>query len=495
MLCWLYGAGRGPEPAGRRRRRRLGRRPPRSVAGWSARPPPPSAAPGCTSRSTPGSPATARPSAAGTSSAPRPRRPRRRGRAGAWWPLVAPGRRRRAGPPVGRAAARGVRPRVRRAPGWPAWSRELRHLANSAGALVVPEARFDLVRVGIASYGVEPAPGLAARPGVVLRPAMTLRAQLAQVKDLAAGAGVSYGWTWVADRPATGRPGAARLRRRGAAARRATWPRCRSAAGRAPVRGRVCMDQLVVELGPGPAASRRRGRPLRAGRPTASRRRPTGPGWCGTIGYEIVTRVGARVPRRYRDAAADGRRPRASAGRRGLRPVRRRRPPRAGPAGGSAAATAARTPGRLARAPVCWPALAALAAGGVAAGLELERRLVRRADRRAARGRGAARRGGAALLLAARARSRRASPRRRRAAHRGRRGAADAARRTTSTLVLVHGYALSLDCWHFQRLHFRGRVRQVLYDQRSHGRSGPLRRRPLPRPAAGGGPAPGARRR
>ncbi len=39
------------------------------------------------------------------------------------------------------------------------------------------------------------------------------------------------------------------------------------------------------------------------------------------------------------------------------------------------------------------------------------------------------------------------------------------------TLVFVHGYALSLDCWHFQRAHYRGRVRQVLYDQRSHGRS------------------------
>jgi pimeloyl-ACP methyl ester carboxylesterase len=39
------------------------------------------------------------------------------------------------------------------------------------------------------------------------------------------------------------------------------------------------------------------------------------------------------------------------------------------------------------------------------------------------------------------------------------------------TLVLVHGYALSLDCWHFQRKHFRGKVRIVLYDQRSHGRS------------------------
>jgi pimeloyl-ACP methyl ester carboxylesterase len=40
------------------------------------------------------------------------------------------------------------------------------------------------------------------------------------------------------------------------------------------------------------------------------------------------------------------------------------------------------------------------------------------------------------------------------------------------TLVLVHGYALSLDCWHFQRKHYRGTIRQVLYDQRSHGRSG-----------------------
>jgi pimeloyl-ACP methyl ester carboxylesterase len=39
------------------------------------------------------------------------------------------------------------------------------------------------------------------------------------------------------------------------------------------------------------------------------------------------------------------------------------------------------------------------------------------------------------------------------------------------TLVYVHGYALNLDCWHFQRLHFRGQLRQVLYDQRSHGRS------------------------
>ncbi|MFP5282471.1 MAG: alpha/beta fold hydrolase, partial [Actinomycetes bacterium] len=46
-----------------------------------------------------------------------------------------------------------------------------------------------------------------------------------------------------------------------------------------------------------------------------------------------------------------------------------------------------------------------------------------------------------------------------------------AGRKPDVTVVWVHGYALSLDCWHFQRQHFRGRVRQVLYDQRSHGRS------------------------
>src|SRR4029453_19586659 len=38
------------------------------------------------------------------------------------------------------------------------------------------------------------------------------------------------------------------------------------------------------------------------------------------------------------------------------------------------------------------------------------------------------------------------------------------------TLLFVHGYGLNLDCWHFQRLHFRGQLRQVFYDQRSHGR-------------------------
>ncbi len=173
----------------------------------------------------------------------------------------------------------------------------LRHLANSAGALVVPEARYDLVRVGIAAYGVDPAPGLAARAGVVLRPAMTLRAQLAQVKDLAAGAGVSYGWTWIAPAPTT--VGLVPLGYGDGIPRHASdVAEVQMAAGRAPVRGRVCMDQFVVEL-PGPAEV---GDdvvlfgPGGGGEPTAE----DWAAWCGTIGYEIVTRVGERVPRRYR---------------------------------------------------------------------------------------------------------------------------------------------------------------------------------------------------
>ncbi|SDT25387.1 alanine racemase [Friedmanniella luteola] len=172
----------------------------------------------------------------------------------------------------------------------------LRHLANSAAALVVPRARYDLVRVGIASYGVDPAPGLAARAGVTLRPAMTLRAQLALVKDLAAGSGVSYGWTWVADRPVT--VGLVPLGYADGVPRHASdVAEVQAGGGRAPVRGRVCMDQLVVEL-PGPAAVGDEVvlfGPGTGGEPTAA----TWAAWCGTIGYEIVTRVGERVPRRY----------------------------------------------------------------------------------------------------------------------------------------------------------------------------------------------------
>lgn len=174
----------------------------------------------------------------------------------------------------------------------------LRHLSNSAGALVVPEAKLDLVRVGIAAYGIDPAPGIAALAGVGLRPVMRLRAQLVNVKQIEAGAGVSYGWTWTAE--ATTTVGLVPLGYGDGIPRHAgnrAWVGW--SGSRVPVRGRICMDQFVVELGEGRVAQPGEEviifGPGDHGEPTAAE----WAAWCDTIGYEIVTRIGTRVPRRH----------------------------------------------------------------------------------------------------------------------------------------------------------------------------------------------------
>ena len=180
----------------------------------------------------------------------------------------------------------------------------LRHLANSAGALVVPEARLDLVRVGIAAYGIDPAPGIAALAGVALRPVMRLRAQLVNVKQIPAGAGVSYGWTWTAQAPTT--VGLVPLGYGDGIPRHAGNRASVGWSGsRVPVRGRICMDQFVVELGAGQVAQPGEEvivfGPGDHGEPTAGE----WAAWCDTIGYEIVTRIGTRVPRRYLNASRE----------------------------------------------------------------------------------------------------------------------------------------------------------------------------------------------
>jgi alanine racemase len=183
------------------------------------------------------------------------------------------------------ADERGIRPR-------------LRHLGNSGSLWAAPDCGFDLVRVGIAMYGLTPSPVLGTAADLGLVPAMTLVARLAHVKGIGPGTSVSYGGTWTAAEEtaiglvplgyADGVPRAA-----GSRALVASGGRLR------PVVGRVAMDQFVVDLGahdlPHVGDDVYVFGPGQHGEWTAD-------DWAAsldTIGYEIVTRIGARVPRQY----------------------------------------------------------------------------------------------------------------------------------------------------------------------------------------------------
>ncbi|HET6499418.1 MAG TPA: alanine racemase [Amycolatopsis sp.] len=172
----------------------------------------------------------------------------------------------------------------------------LRHLANSAATLTRPDLCFDLVRPGIAGYGLNP---VSQRED--LRPAMTFRSTVVLTKRIEAGESVSYGHTWTAPRDTTlalvpvgyadGVP-------RTLSGRMSVWLGGR----RRPVAGRVCMDQLVVDCGGEPGAEPSVGDevilfgPGDHGEPTAREWADT----LGTIDYEIVTGMyRPRVRRRY----------------------------------------------------------------------------------------------------------------------------------------------------------------------------------------------------
>jgi alanine racemase len=187
---------------------------------------------------------------------------------------------------------------------------EVRHLANSAATLVLPQTHFDLVRAGLAVYGLSPVPDIASPADVGLRPAMSVHARLALAKRVAAGSGVSYGHFYVTDRDTTlglvplgyadgvprhgsggdGGPGAPVLV--GGKVRR--------------VAGRVCMDQFVVDVGDDD---------VRAGDTVVlfgdgAAGEPTAQDWaqaCRTISYEIVSRFAPRLPRVYVGAEEDQR--------------------------------------------------------------------------------------------------------------------------------------------------------------------------------------------
>ncbi|MGW6375521.1 alanine racemase [Rhodococcus sp. NPDC055112] len=173
---------------------------------------------------------------------------------------------------------------------------ELVHLANSAAVLTRPDLRFDMVRPGIAIYGLSPVPELG---GFGLRPAMTLRARVALVKKIAAGEGVSYGHTWIAPRDTTvallpvgyadGIP-------------RALGGRFEVQIGgrRHPQIGRVCMDQVVVDLGPDPAGIAEGDVAVLFG--SGDDGEPVAQDWADvldTIHYEVVTGVRGRIVRGF----------------------------------------------------------------------------------------------------------------------------------------------------------------------------------------------------
>lgn len=172
---------------------------------------------------------------------------------------------------------------------------EFRHLAATAAAIDLPETRLDAVRIGIGLYGLSPFDDRSSAE-LGLRPAMTLRGAVAAVRRVPAGSGVSYGYDYRTPRDTTlalvplgyadGVP--------------------RQASGRGPVviggrrfrvSGRIAMDQFVVDVGDSPVAVGDEA--VLFGDPTLGV--PSATEWAnaaGTINYEIVTRIGARVPRR-----------------------------------------------------------------------------------------------------------------------------------------------------------------------------------------------------
>ncbi|MFJ6214394.1 alanine racemase [Streptomyces sp. NPDC092296] len=189
------------------------------------------------------------------------------------------------------AEAQGVRP-------------EVRHLANSAATLLLPEAQYDLVRPGLAMYGLSPVPEVGSPADFGLHPVLTLAGRLASVKRVPGGHGVSYGHHYVT--PGETTLALVPLGYADGVPRHASGGGPVQVAGKwRTVAGRVAMDQFVVDLGgdraePGDEA-------VLFG--PGDRGEPTAEDWaraCGTLSYEIVTRIGVRVPRRYVGGQAEG---------------------------------------------------------------------------------------------------------------------------------------------------------------------------------------------
>jgi alanine racemase len=176
---------------------------------------------------------------------------------------------------------------------------ELVHLASSAAAIRLPAARYSMVRLGISMYGLSPFSD-ATSEDLGLVPAMTLRGRVASVRRVPAGTGVSYDYTWRAPDECT--LALVPLGYADGVPRQATGSaEVRIGEARHPVVGRIAMDQFVVYAGQHSIAVG--DEVVLFGNPATGA--PSATDWAdaaGTINYDIVTRIGVRVPRSYIDS-------------------------------------------------------------------------------------------------------------------------------------------------------------------------------------------------
>jgi alanine racemase len=176
---------------------------------------------------------------------------------------------------------------------------EFVHLANTAGALWHPDSRFNLVRVGIGMYGLSPNAERAGSAQLGLIPAMTVVARVSSLKKVSAGAGVSYSHTWIAKRET--QVGLVPVGYADGIPRNASNQVAVAIGGRIVSQvGTIAMDQFVVDCTD-------LGAEVTAGAEvyvfgSGAHGEWTADQWglaCGSLGYEIVTRLGARIPRVY----------------------------------------------------------------------------------------------------------------------------------------------------------------------------------------------------
>lgn len=173
----------------------------------------------------------------------------------------------------------------------------LKHCSNSAGILTLPQANLSLVRAGITLYGLSPS-GEVTRDILGLRPVLSLKSHLVYVKEIGAGTPVSYGGTFVAKermRIATVPVGYGDGYPRGLSNRGSVLIRGK----RAPVLGRVCMDQFMVDVSGIPDAAEGDGVTLIGADGGEEITMEELGELSGRFNYELACDLGKRIPRVY----------------------------------------------------------------------------------------------------------------------------------------------------------------------------------------------------